>query len=221
MTSPIPGPRQQRGQSLVEFCVVVPTFLFLLLAIFQFVLIYRAKSTLDYATLEAARSGAVNGARMGDIRAGLAGGLTPLFATSPDVAGVAKARLKAEADARLFTKIEIISPTKKVWNEFRERGYDGKYALPNDSLAFRRANVGANGVNVQDANLLKVKVTYRFPLIVPFVDRVIAGLSNLVRGDSRDDIGLGLTGGPRLAIESYAIVRMQSPINDNSSLPNN
>ena len=49
---------RQRGQSMVEFCIVVPLFLFLLLLILQMVLIYRAKSTLDYATFQAARTGA-------------------------------------------------------------------------------------------------------------------------------------------------------------------
>ena len=39
--------------ALIEFCIVVPAFVFLILVIFQFVLIYRAKSLLDFATLQA------------------------------------------------------------------------------------------------------------------------------------------------------------------------
>ena len=48
MNTAVPRRQRQRGQSMVEFCIVVPLFLFMLLLIFQLVLIYRAKSTLDY-----------------------------------------------------------------------------------------------------------------------------------------------------------------------------
>src|SRR5690606_2821406 len=83
--------RAQAGQSLPEFLVVVPVFLFLVLLVFQLVLVYRAKTTLDYATREAARMGAVNGALTGPMREGLVRGLTPLYATDPGPAGIAAA----------------------------------------------------------------------------------------------------------------------------------
>lgn len=221
--------RYERGQSLVEFCVVVPAFIFLVLATFQFILIYRAKTTLDYATLEAARSGAIHnpGARKdlrGDIRGGLARGLTPLFATKADLASYGMARLRAEREVRLHADVEIVSPTRQAWQAYRERGYDGRYALPNDNLAFRDRSVRAAGVNVQDANLLKIRVVYHYPLIVPFVDRVISGTSALLRGDWRDDVRLRndpLGNYRRLPIESSAVVRLQWPIDDPSALPNN
>src|SRR5690606_904079 len=89
MTRRYTARRTQSGQSLVEFCIVVPAFLFLILVTFQLVLIYRAKSTLDYAAFQAARAGAVSGVDHSKMRSALAFGLTPLLATSPDVAGVA------------------------------------------------------------------------------------------------------------------------------------
>ncbi|MDQ1091452.1 Flp pilus assembly protein TadG [Xanthomonas sacchari] len=218
------SPQHQRGQSLIEFCVVVPTFLFLVLVIFQFVLIYRTKSVLDYAAFQAARAGAVNGARKNDMADALAGGLTPLFVQSPDVANVLVTKQKIRyTEVQLFSRIEVIAPTRAAFNEFRERQYDGHYALPNDSLAFRNANVGGSQVNVQDANILKIKVTYNMPLIVPFVDRVIVGLSDLVSGgESYTPASMlfeePISGHRRLPIESYAVVRMQSPIYEAGNL---
>lgn len=214
-------PACQRGQSLVEFIIVVPAFLFLLLGIFQFMLIYRAKATLDYAALEAARNGAIHGAKLSAIRTGLARGLTPLYATGSGAADLLTARAEAAYEARVFSTIEIISPTQAAWDEYAERQYDGRRALPNDSLAFRDDSIGSSGVNVQDANVLKIRVVHYYPMIVPFVDRVIQGLSSLVEGDWRDTVRL--RGDPlgnyaRIPIETSAIVRMQSPIYDRNAL---
>lgn len=224
-----PAPRPA-GQSLPEFLIVVPVFLFLLLLIFQMVLIYRAKTTLDYATLEAARAGAVNGADPTKMKAGLARGLTPLYATGNGAVDVGEAFMTATTDLILNADIDIISPTRQSWNEFRELQYDGRPALPNDNLAFREKTVGASGVNVQDANILKIRVKYDFPLIVPFVDRVLRGKSDYVKPDGWFDPGVvdlkdPLLSGPimsnyfRIPLESYAIVRMQTPIYDPAPLP--
>lgn len=215
--------RAQSGQSLVEFCIVVPAFLFLILVTFQLVLIYRAKTTLDYAAFQAARAGSTSGVDRSKMQSSLAFGLTPLLATSPDVAGVARARAKAELETRLFASIDVIAPTRAAFNEHRERQYDGRYALPNDSLAFRDNRVGSSGVSVQDANLLKIKVTYKLPLIVPFADRVIAGFSSLLtEGESYRPASMlieePVSGHRRLPIESYAVVRMQTPIYDSNRL---
>lgn len=216
----------QRGQSLLEFCIVVPAFIFLVLVIFQFVLIYRAKTLLDFAALQAARAGAVSGVDASQMRSALETGMAPLYASSPDVAGAAAARAKVEVlwkNPLLSPRIEVISPTRAAYSEFRERQNDGRWALPNDNLAFRSANIGGSGVSVQDANILKIKVTYPMPLIVPFADRVIAGLSDLLtEGESYRPASMliedPLTGHRRMPIESYAIVRMQSPVYDSGNL---
>lgn len=210
-----------RGQSLVEFLIVVPVFLFLVLGIVQAVLLFRAKSTLDYAALEAARAGATAGAGMAQIRRGLQRGLTPLFANDPTPEGLSSAFTRAGADVADHACVEIVNPTHAAWLQHRERDHRGDEVLPNDSLAFRDARVDPNtgpgrpssGVSVQDANLLKVRVVYRHPLVVPFVDRVLRGASTLVRGGA--DTAMSRGGGERffrLPLESHAIVRMQSPI---------
>ncbi len=218
--------RAQAGQSLPEFLVVVPVFLFLVLLVFQLVLVYRAKTTLDYATLEAARMGAVNGALTGPMREGLVRGLTPLYATDPGPAGIAAAWGKAALDLAWNAEITVISPTPEARQEYRERQYDGRYALPNDNLPFRPHTVGSSGVTVQDANLLKIKVVYHYPLIVPFVDRILRGDSDYVPSSGFFDSANvdmrkvpGLDRHFRIPLESFAIVRMQSPIYEDGGGP--
>ncbi|MGO3128032.1 MAG: TadE/TadG family type IV pilus assembly protein [Luteimonas sp.] len=218
----------QSGQSLPEFLVAIPLFLFLLLLIFQLVLVYRAKTTLDYAALEAARAGAVSGVDMSEMNGALAKGLAPLYATDPGVSGLASALLRANVDMLLNARIEIISPTQEAWDAYNEPQYNGQRALPNDNLAFRPAEVRGGGVSVQDANILKIKVDYDFPLIVPFVDRVLRGDSRFIKSDGLFDPAnvdmkyawLGGTRHFRIPLQSQAIVRMQSPIYNRDALSN-
>lgn len=212
---------RQRGQSMVEFCIVVPLFLFVLLLILQLVLIYRAKSTLDYAALQTARTGAVSGVDPGEMRSRLATGLVPLWTHSPDLAGVAAARLKTEGEVRLgHATVEVLNPTRQMWNQLRERQYDGRLALPNDTLGYRSRTINAStNVNIQDANILRIRVQYDFPLIVPFVDRVIVGASRLLREGPDTRLRRDLISGRyRLPLVSSAEVRLQSPVYDASNL---
>ena len=209
--------RDASGQSMVEFIIAAPVLLFLILSIVQFVLLYRIKATLDYAALEAARAGAVHGADKGEMKNGLARGMTPLFAHKTSMTELETAYLKSKAEMALFGKVEVINPTRSAWNEHKEKQYNGKYALPNDSLAFRSDSVGRSGVSVQDANILKIRVTYDAPLVVPFVSWVLRGKSDYLKSGTFEGSPLTpITN--RLPIESYAIVRMQSPIYETRNL---
>lgn len=209
--------RDAGGQSMVEFIIAAPVLLFLILSIVQFVLLYRIKATLDYAALEAARAGAVHGADKDAMKEGLARGMTPLFAHKTSLTELETAFFKSRTEMALFGKVEVINPTRAAWNEHKEKQYDGQYALPNDSLAFRGDRVGRSGVNVQDANILKIRVTYQAPLVVPFVSWVLRGKSDYLKAGTFEGSPLNAITN-RLPIESYAIVRMQSPIRERSNL---
>lgn len=199
------------GQSMVELVIITPVLLFLLLSVIQAVLLYRIKSTLDYAALMAARAGAVNGADRMAMRKGLAEGMMPLYAHGTGQVELEKAYFKALADLTLYGQVTVINPTRAAWSNFKERQYNGSYALPNDTLAYRSTAIGSSSVNVQDANILKIKVVYDAPLVVPFVGWVLGGKSQSLKPGTFERSPLHpLTG--RLPIESYAIVRMQSPI---------
>ncbi|BCG01023.1 hypothetical protein PPGU19_055910 [Paraburkholderia sp. PGU19] len=233
------------GQGMTEFLVVAPLLLFFGFVTVQFVLLYQAKSTLDVAVLEAAREGAVNHGSMDAMQAGLARGLAPLYARTADATGVHSALLAARRAVGETASIEIVSPTAAMMGDFaRPRFYaaDGTThdEIPNDMLMYRDIAHGAESdVNVQDANLLKLRVHYCFDLIVPVANKALYYATNVI-GDiaangvfSREpaDANVDAFGSPKrpdslcrttlvdglqsqrwlVALESEAIVRMQSP----------
>ena len=83
--------------------------------------------------------------------------------------------------------------------------------LPNDALTYRDPQAGArSGESIQDANLLKVRVTYGAPLIVPLVNRlIVAWVSTVTPGLSPTERAYLAAG--RLPIVAQAIVRLQTP----------
>lgn len=202
---------RERGQSVVEFVIVIAVFGTLLLGIFQVALLYRAKTTVDYAAFTAARSGSLNGATQQSVDNGMIKGLAPLYATSANAGGLLEAMAKAGAAAKLYHQAtaEIISPTRAMFDKVAVQQFDGVKAIPNDDLNYRSDDVRA-------ANLLKVKVTYDYPLIVPVVDRIIASVAGGKHVVEDSD------GTPRsmyvLPIQAQAIVNMQSPIRDVDAL---
>jgi hypothetical protein len=213
------------GQSLVEFVVGIFVLMLLILGAFQFALIYRAKATLDYATFQAAREGAVNHASISAIRGGLAAGLTPLYTVKPDADDLTKAYGRAMAAVRLphITHIQIINPTKAAFNDFAVQDtYTGKKEIPNDNLAYRSTEVGKHSsMNVQDANILKIRVTYGYKLIVPLIKPIILGAFKVFgKGPpvGKDGFQTAMLNTGHLPLESQAIVRMQSPAFENSAM---
>lgn len=182
--------RRARGQGLVEFVIVLPILIFLILGIVQFALLYQVKSVVNHATFLAARSGALNhGQKSGTagINQGFASGLTPLFNHGTSVTDIVSARVAAEVetlDPRI-TQITIISPTRQMVNDFGIARLDGKGGreIPNDSLQYRATTPGAtSSISIQDANLLKLQVTYCARLIVPIVGQAISSMVNGMAG---------------------------------------
>ncbi|WP_223851331.1 MULTISPECIES: TadE/TadG family type IV pilus assembly protein [Cupriavidus] len=221
-----------RGASMAEFIVVLPILLLLCLGIVQFGLLYQAKATLDYAALQAARAGALDHGRNASMRSGLARGLAPLFTHSADLIGQQKALLYVNSIELLKPgayRIDVINPTSAALQDFgKTNQYAGQTVreIPNDTLSFRSTSAGgSSGISIQDANLLKIRVTYCYAMAVPFANRTIFSLMNAI-----DDIyatgkpGSGLPKRPntcyalstvegswRIPLESEAIVRMQTP----------
>ena len=209
-------PHQERGQSVTEFLIAIFGFGLLLLAMLQAILLYRAKTTVDYAALEAARAGALHGADKGAMQNGLARGLAPLYATataSPSGAGAFEAYGQALIAVRTFSTIQVLSPTTASFDDFKERQYDGTMALPNDTLNFRPTTVGSHGgLSVQDANILKIQVTFTYPLIVPIID-IFLGSPDAARTAAAGHTVYSLP------IVASAMVRMQSPVTNRGNLP--
>lgn len=194
-------PRTQRlqrlaGQAMVEYLIILPVLLMLVLGGIQFALLYQIKNTLNYAAFMGARQGALQNANVNVIKDGVAAGMTPLFTFSPDIAGLLKGRSIAmiEVFNPLTARVEVLSPTTKAADDFAIDDPDDekKRIIPNDNLMYRCGNeqqapcnkaLGEkSGLTIQDANLLKIRVTYCAKLIVPLVNVTIYSLINGIEG---------------------------------------
>ena len=70
------------GQAMVEFIIVVPVMLMLIMGIIQFAMIYKAKITLNYATFQTVRAGSLNNASISDMEMAFSSNMAPLYTTS-------------------------------------------------------------------------------------------------------------------------------------------
>ncbi len=78
----INGFNHMLGQSMVEFVIVLPVMMMLILAIIQFGLIYKAKITLNYAAYQTARAGTLNNASLETMNLAFSSNMAPLYTTS-------------------------------------------------------------------------------------------------------------------------------------------
>jgi len=224
-----------RGQAMVEFIIIFMVMIMLVFGIFQFTLIYKAKITLNYATFEAVRAGAVNNARIAAVNQAFARGMAPLYTHRDTVEAVHTARKQVtdEIVAGEQVCIERINPIKQDFTEHQIANTEG-LAIPVDNLFYRSDKTtsgpggGSGRVSIQDATLLKIKVTYCYPLYVPFLNRVIpewfTGTNDVTRftGDATaaaNDAGFGAfkqacINNRQLPITASAVMRMQSPVID-------
>ncbi len=227
----------QRGQATVEYLYVIPIMLIILLASLQFIFVYEAKLALNYATFTGTRAGALKNGSMAAITSGLASGLTPLFTHGKNLQALKDGRTMAkdELGNNKLALITIVNPTAGAYAGFA----NGAGEIPNDNLMYRSDTDLSDNMNVQDANVLKVRVTYCVRLVVPIVNRMIYSFavnppavaakidSAGYKGESiaapellkvaPGGNGAGLCIDPtnaypyRLPITSEAVVRMQSP----------
>jgi hypothetical protein len=181
-----------------EFIIVLPVLLLLALGAIQFGLVYHAKATLNLAAFEAARAGALNQGNAPAMKLGLANGLRPLFTYNTDQAQIIAGFNVAKSEVDGYARIEVINPSDDTLRYWKGR-------ISNDNLLYAR-DATPTGLTRQDANLLKIKVTYCYPLQVSLLrDTIIA----LVRSNA-DAFTKACYDGYRLPIVAQGVVRMQS-----------
>lgn len=235
----------QRGQGAVEFVIIFVLFLALLTGLFEMTRVFRTKHTLNAATFSAARAGALSNARLEPMNAELANGMALLFSQGATPSGLVSALAKAQAFGLALDAVgggvQIVSPTRQIFNQLHTTQYlpneddtalQAVDVIPNDNLRWRpagNAKINANGqqfdINLQDANLLKVRSLWCHRLVVPALDRLIYNVVNaLPFASSRQavcnaiSIGgatAGVAPGYYLAISADATLRMQSPVVSN------
>ncbi|MCG8325405.1 MAG: pilus assembly protein, partial [Thiotrichales bacterium] len=169
--------RRQSGQSATEFIIVTPLLLMLIFGSMQFALLYRAKITLNYATFQAARTGAFTNANRIMMENTLARNLAALYTRSATVGTNegelfwARDRVRQEIiDGFLW--VQVLNPTDEAFNDLGLDD-DGDKLIPNDNLMYRE-QFTSSGLTIQDANLLQIRVSYCHRMIVPYIDRLLA-----------------------------------------------
>jgi hypothetical protein len=211
-------PARQRGAASLEFWVVCLALLPLVLGSFQGVLLYNAKSVLNQATFEAARIGAVQHAQVAPMQAELARRLAGFYGPTNSAQAYPQAYAKALTDITTpvtpdqrvgsGTTIRILNPTREAFNDFGE-DLDGKRQIPNHHLKRRDTAVGpTSSVNIQDANLLKLEVTYGYRMTVPIAAPLIAAVMQIA---DPAHAAYYQASPPRLPLKASALVRMHSP----------
>lgn len=223
--------RAQQGQAMVETIVIMIATLLLLLGGIQIGLIFNAKNTLNYATFEAARAGALNHADKRSIEYAFARGMSPLYsyASSADsmldkVSNVKRSRNRVldEAKSEEFVCIKRLNPTSAAFNSHGVNDELGRFnrVIPNDNLLYRTNKDAGSGVSIQDANLLKLEITYCYPMYVPMISTLIRRLMGTIPDpDPLDGWTAPTLGGfrnnclvnNRFPLTSQGIVRMQTP----------
>lgn len=241
---------KQGGQGAVEFVIVFVLFAALLTGLFEMTRVFRAKHVLNTATFSAARAGALNNALKGPMNAELATSMAPIYARANSPTGligaVARARAFGLALEAAGGGVHIVSPTEGMFQQLARTQYlptEGEggtrrvNVIPNDNLRWRPPDVAvvdADGreiaVNLQDANLLKVRSVWCHRLVVPALDRliftVVDGFSQALSSSRQgicsrisaggalvdEVVSADIAGGFYIAIAADAIVRMQSPV---------
>jgi len=206
--------RRQRGASTIEFLVVAPVLAAMGLGTVQTGLAYHGKTVLNYATFEAARTGAVNHALAAPMRRELAMRLAPLVGGdgSDEAAAMAVGVSLARVTPDPFTRVEVVNPSTEAFDHFQIRSREsGRQVIPNSHLRFRDDDAAGvdpvSGVHLRDANLLKIKVTYGFDMKVPLIGRLAAPVMSLI-----DPSNILYYQAGKLPLSAVATVRMQSEV---------
>ena len=213
---------------MVEMLLVLPLVLSVVFGIVQWGFVSQSKITLNAATEQAARAGALNNGNIGAIRKAFAEGMTPLFMNGQaDRAGLVQGYLRARVQTRLRGNITILNPNVQVFNRFRQNVlYPLQnrriWEIPNDNLMFRPTiteNVGGGvTMNIQDANLLRLQVDWCQELIVPIIgDLILESVRGFIPSAAqlRCDAISRAVGTPLIAVQSMATYRMQTPFRRN------
>lgn len=233
--------RKQRGASLVEFVVAFPVFAILGLGAYQWTQIYEMKTAVNHAAFMAARAGSLYNGDPTVMRGTFAEYLAPLYA--PDsasttdliaVTGVIPSSNGTRCAAALpgsglacddvvnHSRIRTLNPTQEAFDDFGDDiDNDGNREIPNLDLHLRDTDVGgSSGLNIQDANLLKIEIVYGAPLRVPFVNYIFAYVVNAFTdpGSHEAQINAISLNPPRIPIRSSSLVRMQTPIREHNDL---
>lgn len=227
---------KQRGSFIIESVWLWPILLMLTLGVVQMGFLYNAKATLNNATFQAARQGSINHADRGVMERRLAEAMAPLYTREANASELFAKRAVLWAAMKIpaapIGEVDIISPTMAMYRGFEKTQYyldeEGREKqlsqMPNDNLKVRSASEksfevssASVRINLQDANLLKIRGHWCHEMIVPFVNYVIyqtyAGLPGAKNPHWGACRALSVIDDSYyLPVSATSVVRMQTPI---------
>lgn len=177
MTGRLPHPtlrrgadrRRARGQALVEFALVIPLFLLLLMTLIDFGRVVYAQNTINQDAAEAARVGSVS-----------ADGLTksPVDTFTPRYAAIRAAALVMAPAVPISAANDPLANIKGASGACSSA--TGTPAMPDDGTT--GACFYPNGVNNSGPTTppkIVVKISISVPLITPIISRILGGSISL------------------------------------------
>jgi len=231
--------RRQAGVTMVEFAIISPFALLVVLGLIQVGLMYSAKEVVNEGAFLAARAGAMQNAQVDQMTPVMVNALVPFYqdtTQSIDILRLQQAQQAAQSDTcngAPCYKIEVLNPTAAAFDDFgiTSSASGGHTYIPNDNLEYRpHSTTGkTSGLSIQDANALKIKVTYGYQLKVPLMQTVVSLVmcgalpQGTPAGQEIAAFGQGYTTATtsddcttyyeqgRIPLVTYATVQMQTP----------
>jgi Flp pilus assembly protein TadG len=183
--------RRFQGAAMIEFHIVALFALLpLCLGTVQMALLMVENHHLDHAAFLAARHGAVMHGDLSEVKKAFARAATPLFVgsgTPLDRGNVAMrvtaAYATATADITAYARVQLLAPDANARADFAI-SRDRRQVIPNDALESRSMAPGRrSGLSLQQANVLRLEISYCRPLIVPFAGPLLVGTLRLLDHD--------------------------------------
>lgn len=227
-----------KGASMIETIIVFPILMFVGFGIVHLGLVYQAKSNLELTALMAAKVISARGiANTADVDEVLAEIRYRMAATDKlgtinanDTAGLAASARELSAVGQPRATFTILRPNKAIfdaWGQGACGDPPGDCVIPNDNLLFRDPtdvrNVALSTgnppvpINIQDANILTLEVSYLLDTGVPFMSLLTIGASSSSTPQSRElpahesnPFGNKFRGSPGILIKARANILMQT-----------
>jgi outer membrane protein OmpA-like peptidoglycan-associated protein/uncharacterized membrane protein (UPF0127 family) len=209
---------RQQGAAIIELAVVGPLLTLMGLGAVQYSQLFFAKNQLDHAAFLAARAGSVQHADLTKIKNAYAEGLIPMYGGGQTAAELADALGRALADVNdpAKVRVELMNPTKEAFQDFNDTrlqallNTNGKRVISNRSLAFKSNAVGAtSGETIQDANLIKLRITQGIEPAVPIVGSIYKAYLKW-QDTGGDAVQTTMISNGRVPVVTHVTLQMQS-----------
>ncbi|MEC5217623.1 hypothetical protein RCH09_002583 [Actimicrobium sp. GrIS 1.19] len=201
---------------MVEFAVVGPVITLMGLASLQYGLLFFNKNQLNHASFMAARAGSTGNADIDKIQRAYAQALIPSYGGGTDTAKLESSFQKALTDVQNHSRVEILNPTAESYADFNDSALQnsegkGKRVIPNGGQAFKSAADirTSSGQNIQDANLLKLRITMGYAPQVPMMGTLYRKVLSWM-DDGKDAFNTALLQGGRIPVVTHVVMQMQS-----------